>query len=174
MQWTDSAFHRSSINGRRAKIAFMKSKGRSMKKLRAYQDCRARMMCRSVLIDCYWKCYNRRGADVACYQQYWRWWRNADSNELDVIVGRILFLSWLSKVCSIALRGNKGAKPVLTVHPALFQCCSSFLRANDSVHRCNLIRVHVRFTRKPSFQLADSNEYHNFILDANERIFEEW
>ena len=107
--------------------------------------------------------------------------KKKDSNELSftVIKGFDLLLSRYQKLFTQRITGNKGARLQFYCTPfsdlnMLLNLLSMLDCLSFSVEGGGTPCVHVRFDN-PEFlqQLADSNEYHNLILDANERIFEE-
>ncbi|RGV40177.1 DEAD/DEAH box helicase [Bacteroides clarus] len=107
--------------------------------------------------------------------------KKKDSNELSftVIKGFDLLLSRYQKLFTQRITGNKGARLQFYCTPfsdlnMLLNLLSMLDCLSFSVEGGGTPCVHVRFDNPELLQqLADSNEYHNLILDANERIFEE-
>lgn len=107
--------------------------------------------------------------------------KKKESNELSFTVtkGFDLLLSRYQKLFTQRIAGTKGERLQFYCTPfsdlnMLLNLLSMLDCLSFSVEGGGTPCVHVRFN-DPGFlqQLADSNEYHNLILDTNERIFEE-
>lgn len=107
--------------------------------------------------------------------------KKKDSNELSFTVtkGFDLLLSRYQKLFSQRIVGSKGACLQFYCTPfsdlnMLLNLLSMLDCLSFSVEGGGTPCVHVCFNEPELLQqLADSNEYHNLILDTNERIFEE-
>ncbi len=107
--------------------------------------------------------------------------KKKDSNELSFTVtkGFDLLLSRYQKLFAQRIIGNKGERLQFYCTPfsdlnMLLNLLSMLDCLSFSVEGGGTPCVHVRFDNPELLQqLADSNEYHNLILDTNERIFEE-
>ena len=101
--------------------------------------------------------------------------KKKDSNELSFTVtkGFDLLLSRYQKQFAQRIAGNRGGRLQFNLNMLL-----NLLSMLDCLSFCveggGTPCVHVRFDNPELLQqLADSDEYHNLILDTNERIFEE-
>ena len=107
--------------------------------------------------------------------------KKKDSNELSFAVtkGFDLLLSRYQKLFAQRIIGNKGKRLQFYCTPfsdlnMLLNLLSMLDCLSFSVEGGGTPCVHIRFDNPELLQqLADSNEYHNLILDTNERIFEE-
>lgn len=107
--------------------------------------------------------------------------KKKDSNELSFTVtkGFDLLLSRYQKLFAQRIIGNKGERLQFYCTPfsdlnMLLNLLSMLDCLSFSVEGGGTPCVHIRFDNPELLQqLADSNEYHNLILDTNERIFEE-
>lgn len=107
--------------------------------------------------------------------------KKKDSNELSFTVtkGFDLLLSRYQKLFAQRIIGNKGKRLQFYCTPfsdlnMLLNLLSMLDCLSFSVEGGGTPCVHIRFDNPELLQqLADSNEYHNIILDTNERIFEE-
>lgn len=107
--------------------------------------------------------------------------KKKDSNELSFTVtkGFDLLLSRYQKLFAQRIIGNKGKRLQFYCTPfsdlnMLLNLLSMLDCLSFSVEGGSTPCVHIRFDNPELLQqLADSNEYHNIILDTNERIFEE-
>ena len=107
--------------------------------------------------------------------------KKKDSNELSFTVtkGFDLLLSRYQKLFAQRIIGNKGKRLQFYCTPfsdlnMLLNLLSMLDCLSFSVEGGGTPCVHIRFDNPELLQqLADSNEYHNLILDTNERIFEE-
>ncbi len=107
--------------------------------------------------------------------------KKKDSNELSFTVtkGFDLLLSRYQKLFAQRIAGNKGDRLQFYCTPfsdlnMLLNLLSMLDCLSFSVEGGGTPCVHIRFDNpKLLQQLADFNEYHNLILDTNERIFEE-
>ena len=107
--------------------------------------------------------------------------KKKESNELSFTVtkGFDLLLSRYQKLFTQRIAGTKGERLQFYCTPfsdlnMLLNLLSMLDCLSFSVEGGGTPCVHVRFNDPGLLQqLADSNEYHNLILDTNERIFEE-
>lgn len=107
--------------------------------------------------------------------------KKKDSNELSFTVtkGFDLLLSRYQKLFAQRIAGNRGDRLLFYCTPfsdlnMLLNLLSMLDCLSFSVEGGGTPCVHVRFDNPELLQqLADSDEYHNLILDTNERIFEE-
>lgn len=107
--------------------------------------------------------------------------KKKESNELSFTVtkGFDLLLSRYQKLFTQRIAGTKGERLQFYCTPfsdlnMLLNLLSMLDCLSFSVEGSGTPCVHVRFNDPGLLQqLADSNEYHNLILDTNERIFEE-
>ena len=107
--------------------------------------------------------------------------KKKDSNELSFTVtkGFDLLLSRYQKLFAQRIAGNRGDRLQFYCTPfsdlnMLLNLLSMLDCLSFSVEGGGTPCVHVRFDNPELLQqLADSDEYHNLILDTNERIFEE-
>lgn len=107
--------------------------------------------------------------------------KKKESNELSFTVtkGFVLLLSRYQKLFTQRIAGTKGERLQFYCTPfsdlnMLLNLLSMLDCLSFSVEGGGTPCVHVRFNDPGLLQqLADSNEYHNLILDTNERIFEE-
>ena len=107
--------------------------------------------------------------------------KKKESNELSFTVtkGFDLLLSRYQKLFTQRIAGTKGERLQFYCTPfsdlnMLLNLLSMLDCLSFSVEGGGTPCVHVRFNAPGLLQqLADSNEYHNLILDTNERIFEE-
>lgn len=107
--------------------------------------------------------------------------KKKESNELSFTVtkGFDLLLSRYQKLFTQRIAGTKGERLQFYCTPfsdlnMLLNLLSMLDCLSFSVESGGTPCVHVRFNDPGLLQqLADSNEYHNLILDTNERIFEE-
>lgn len=107
--------------------------------------------------------------------------KKKESNELSFTVtkGFDLLLSRYQKLFTQRIAGTKGERLQFYCTPfsdlnMLLNLLSMLDCLSFSVEGGGTPCVHVRFNDPALLQqLADSNEYHNLILDTNERIFEE-
>lgn len=107
--------------------------------------------------------------------------KKKESNELSFTVtkGFYLLLSRYQKLFTQRIAGTKGERLQFYCTPfsdlnMLLNLLSMLDCLSFSVEGGGTPCVHVRFNDPGLLQqLADSNEYHNLILDTNERIFEE-
>lgn len=124
-----------------------------------------------------WKAAPRRGASVSYISSV----KKKDSNELSFTVtkGFDLLLSRYQKLFAQRIAGNRGDRLQFYCTPfsdlnMLLNLLSMLDCLSFSVEGGGTPCVHVRFDNPELLQqLADSDEYHNLILDTNERIFEE-